>query len=165
MRADEPADPRLVAYVVLERQEADEKSHLIRQLRTNLQERLPEYMVPAAFVILDALPLTPNGKVDRQALPAPEGDALAAEAYLMPQTEAERRLAVLWQDLLHLEKVGMNDNFFSLGGHSLLLVKLQAQLNEQFDPQLTLVDLFKYPTIKALAEYLSQRQSGDRPAS
>ncbi|HEU4881105.1 MAG TPA: amino acid adenylation domain-containing protein, partial [Longimicrobium sp.] len=116
VRDDESGDRRLVAYVV-GAVEAD-------ALRDRLRQSLPEYMVPAAFVSLDALPLTANGKLDRKALPAPEGDAYARRSYESPLGEVEVALAEIWSELLGVEQVGRRDNFFELGGHSLLAIRL-----------------------------------------
>ncbi len=123
MREDTPGDRRLVAYLVGEPVEAE-------ALRTHLLATLPEYMVPAAYVRLDALPLTPNGKLDRRALPAPEGGAFAARAYEAPEGEIEEALAEVWAELLGVERVGRHDNFFELGGHSLLVVRLIDRMDE-----------------------------------
>jgi len=114
---------------------------------------LPEYMVPSAFVSLDALPLTPNGKLDRKALPAPEyaGDA---ERYVAPRTEAERKVAAAWAEVLGVENVGAHDRFFDLGGHSLLLVRVQALLREAFGQPVPITHLFRYLTVSALAAAL-----------
>ena len=152
-REDEPGDKRLVAYTVSQTSEAE----ITQELRRFLADRLPNYMVPSVFVQLEMLPLTPNGKIDRRALPAPEGRPQLEEAYVMPKTEAERIIAAVWQDMLQLEKVGINDNFFSVGGHSLLLVSIQAKLNEILDKELSIIELFKYPTIKELAQYLAHK--------
>jgi acyl carrier protein len=121
---------------------------------------LPEYMVPSAFVWLDALPLTPNGKVDHQALPAPEGLRPDLEAtYVAPSTESERIIATVWQEVLRIEKVGLYDNFFDLGGNSLLLVQVYNKLQEVFNKDISVADIFKYPTINALTKYLDQKKS------
>jgi acyl-CoA synthetase (AMP-forming)/AMP-acid ligase II len=123
-REDEPGDKRLVAYLV-----ADEGLDVsVSDLREALSRQLPEYMVPSAFVQLDALPLTANGKLDRQALPAPEASALHVHEYEPPQDEIEQALATLWQELLRVERVGRRDNFFELGGHSLLVVAMVERL-------------------------------------
>ncbi|MCA1993256.1 MAG: amino acid adenylation domain-containing protein, partial [Coleofasciculus sp. S288] len=155
-REDEQGSKRLVAYTVFE----PEPTPTITELRRFLEEKLPSYMVPSAFVLLDALPLTLNGKVDRKALPAPE--ALRPEldvAYVMPQTEAEQAIAKVWQKALKIEKIGIHDNFFELGGHSLLLVQVNSQLRELFNTDLSLIEMFRYPTISALAEYFSQTRN------
>ena len=155
LREETHDDQRLIAYVV----PAGAEAPTAGELRSHLQGVLPEYMLPAAFVTLDELPLTPNGKVDRRALPAPEGlrPQLAA-AYVAPQTETERVISAIWQDVLQIEKVGVYDNFFDLGGHSLLMVRVNRRLREELDREVSMIDLFRYPTVSALAEFLSQEQ-------
>ncbi|TFI51134.1 non-ribosomal peptide synthetase [Mastigocladus laminosus UU774] len=153
---DQPGKQRLVAYVVSKQEHNTNSEDLTQNLRNHLSKHLPNYMVPEALMILNALPVTPNGKIDHRALPTPEGYSQLADAYIMPQTNTERLIAAVWQDELQLERVGINDNFFSLGGHSLLLIKIQAKLNEIFPQRLSVVDMFKYPTIKSLAKHLSQ---------
>ncbi|NJO96601.1 MAG: non-ribosomal peptide synthetase, partial [Pleurocapsa sp. CRU_1_2] len=133
-----------------------QQSVSISELRRFLKEKLPEYMVPNIFVTLDALPLTPNGKVDRKAF-APSSRPQLEEAYVMPKTEAERIIATVWQDLLQLEKVGINDNFFTIGGNSLLSISIHTKLNKIFGKELSIIELFKYPTIKELAQYLTHK--------
>jgi amino acid adenylation domain-containing protein len=155
LREDVPGDQKLVAYAVAKNEDAP----VIEELRSHLQEQLPDYMIPSAFVMLDALPLTPNGKVDRRALPAPEGlrPKLAA-AYVQPQNETEQIISAIWQEALQIEKVGIHDNFFDLGGHSLLMVRVNRRLQEAFGREISMIDLFKYPTIIALSEFLTQEQ-------
>ncbi|MGB3533917.1 MAG: phosphopantetheine-binding protein, partial [Microcoleaceae cyanobacterium] len=145
-------EKRLVAYIV-----SDEKSELNEsQLRQFVAEKLPSYMIPSAWMRLDALPLTPNGKIDRNALPKPEQIRPELEAaYVMPKTEIEKTIAQIWQKALNLEKIGINDNFFDLGGHSLLVVKVHSQLRTAFSSDIPLVEMFRYPTINALANYFS----------
>ncbi len=113
-------------------------------------------MVPSAFVFLDALPLNPNGKVDRRALPAPSGDLSREGAYVAPQSELEERLAAIWCDVLGLDQVGVRDNFFDLGGHSLRLLQVHRRLMEEVECDLNVTDLFQYPTIAALAQRLHE---------
>ncbi|HEY3581086.1 MAG TPA: phosphopantetheine-binding protein [Pyrinomonadaceae bacterium] len=109
--------------------------------------------------MLDALPLTQNGKLDRRALPVPETSRPAlATSYLAPSTELERRIAEIWQDVLRVERIGMRDNFFELGGHSLLLVQLHGRLNETLEQQVSIIELFRYPTIASLVTHLGQNQ-------
>jgi amino acid adenylation domain-containing protein/FkbM family methyltransferase len=128
-------------------------------LRQFLKERLPEYMVPAAFVLLDRLPVTRNGKVDRRSLPAPEQLRPEVQAsYLAPRTQSERVIAAIWQLALRIEKVGVKDNFFDLGGHSLLMVQVHSKLREAFGKDISMVDMFQHPTISALATFLSDEQ-------
>jgi len=128
----------------------------VADLRVFLKDRLPEYMVPSAFVVLPSLPLNPSGKVDRNALPAPAGiRSSLATRYEAPRTEVEAMIADLWKDVLRLEKVGIHDNFFDLGGHSLLLVQVQARLERHLKRKLAIVDLFQYPSIETLSRYLT----------
>nr|WP_246276572.1 amino acid adenylation domain-containing protein [Microcoleus asticus] len=130
---------------------------LRKQLRDYLKERLPDYMIPSVFVIVDELPLTPNGKVDRKALPAPDAINPQLETtYIAPQTEVEQSIATVWQQVLHLEKVGVDDNFFDLGGHSLLMAQAHSKLREAIDRDVSMIEMFKYPTISSLAKYLSE---------
>ena len=122
-------------------------------------------MVPAAFVTLEALPLTPNGKVDRKALPIPDQVRPELEAvYLPPQTEVERTIANIWQEILLIEEIGIHDNFFELGGNSLLLVQVHKKLQQKYQ-HLSLVDLFQYPTINYLAKYLTQKEYKEKSKS
>ncbi len=160
-REDIPGNQQLVAYVVPEI-EQDTASFSPAKLRQALQARLPEYMVPAACVLLSTLPLTPNGKVDRRALPVPDWTR-EAEEYVAPRTPTEQTLAGLWADVLHLEQIGIHDNFFTLGGHSLLATQLLAQILETFQAQLPLRALFEAPTIAAFATLLEQH-SQQQPA-
>lgn len=158
-REDEPGHRRLVAYVVAHRKNA----LTVGELRSFLKEKLPEYMLPAAFALLDALPLTANGKVDRCQLPAPE-EIRPESDYVAPRTEVERTVARIWQEALHVEKVGVDDNFFDLGGHSLLVVMVNDKLRGMFDRDIPVVDMFDHPTVSSLAKYLSQGRS-DQPSS
>jgi amino acid adenylation domain-containing protein len=146
-REDSPGEKRLVAYVVGKEGLAPSVS----ELRGFLKERLPEYMVPSAFVGLPALPLTPNGKVDRKALPAPEGRGVA-EGYVPPCTPTEELLAGIWAEVLRQERVGRHDNFFALGGHSLVATQVIAQLSQVFPVKLPIHTLFAGPTVAELAE-------------
>jgi acyl-CoA synthetase (AMP-forming)/AMP-acid ligase II len=146
-------DTRLVAYLVTNQNPPPSHS----ELRSFLHEKLPDYMVPALFVRLDALPLAPNGKVDRRALPVPESWRPESEAeYVAPRTEMQRIIATIWQEILHVEQVGIHDNFFDLGGHSLLMTKVWHTLCTRLHKDLAMLDLFQYPTIHALATHLSQ---------
>ncbi|MFM7173597.1 MAG: phosphopantetheine-binding protein, partial [Caldilinea sp.] len=122
----------------------------VAALRSHLQRRLPDYMMPSAFVWLEALPLTPNGKVDRRALPAPES-ATPAESYVAPRTASERSLAEIWQQVLRVAQVGVQDNFFGLGGHSLLATQVLSRIRQQLSVELPLRALFEAPTVEGLA--------------
>ncbi len=151
VREDGNGEKRLVAYVVAE--SGPDAGELAGRLRAYLVSRLPEYMVPAAYVRLEEMPLTPNGKLDRKALPAPEGKGHAQRMYEAPRGEIEEKLAGLWQDLLGVEHVGRHDNFFELGGHSLLAVQLVEQLH-RLNLQVEVLALFTTPVLSELAATL-----------
>jgi amino acid adenylation domain-containing protein len=171
MREYAPGDRRLVAYVVVGQGRDHAAQHgaesYTGEIREFLEGRLPKYMVPSAFVPLAQMPLTPNGKLDRRALPPPPrgrdaGDAAAA--YAPPRTEAERGVAAIWRDVLGVEEVGLYDNFFDLGGHSLLMIQAHAKLRRAFGSDLSVIDLFKHPTVNSLARYLERRAPSVSPA-
>ncbi|MEJ2416092.1 MAG: amino acid adenylation domain-containing protein [Exilibacterium sp.] len=147
----------LAAYVVCEESLTIDKT----SLRSALKDQLPHYMIPSFFIFLDELPLTPNGKVNRKALPLPDQDALQTQDYVAPRTEMEKVVAEIWAEILALpqDKVGVHDNFFDLGGHSLLLAQLHSRLSQQLEQPLSMLELFQYPTIQALANYLNQKQN------
>ena len=148
-REDIPGNKRLVAYLV-----SKDHSLSTTQLSEFLKQKLPEYMVSYAFVVLEALPLTPNGKVDRKALPAPDGVINRTQKYVPPQTDTEKHIAAVLQEALQLEKVGIYDNFFELGANSLILVKIHSKLQETLSVEISLVDMFTYPNIKVLSQYI-----------
>jgi acyl carrier protein len=156
-REEKNGEKRLVAYVVSEVETAE--------LRRYLQERLPDYMVPAAWMTLAALPLTANGKVDRKALPAPDSQRPDLKsAYIAPRSAIERDIAAVWQEVLAIENVGVNDNFFDLGGHSLQAVLVHGKLRAKFEKNLLLFELFQFPTIAAMAKYISNDYAEELPA-
>jgi amino acid adenylation domain-containing protein len=158
LREDVPGDKHLAAYVV----PASGELITAAELRRFAREKLPEYMVPSAVVVLDALPLLPNGKVDRRGLPAPERRQ-SDEAFVAPANEAERAIAEVWKELLNVEKIGVHDNFFDLGGHSLLVIQLHSRLRQRLGRQdLTVVDLFIHPTIHALVARFTEQPGSDR---
>ncbi|WP_375772564.1 non-ribosomal peptide synthase/polyketide synthase [Archangium gephyra] len=146
VREDVPGDKRLVAYFTSDSQQLDTPA-----LRAFLQQRLPEFMLPSAFVRLAALPLTSNAKVDRKALPAPDGALSTGTEYVAPRSETEQQLAALWSEVLRVERVGLHDNFFELGGHSLLATQVISRLRATFGVELPLRTLFEAPTLEALA--------------
>jgi acyl-coenzyme A synthetase/AMP-(fatty) acid ligase len=153
VREDTPGDKRLVAYLTAKNGAVPKPS----ALRGLLQDKLPEYMIPSAFVALERLPLTPNGKVDRKALPKPDFEAVADKSkFIAPGTPTEMVLAEIWGDVLKLKHVGVHDNFFDLGGHSLLMVQVQSRASEKLQRDVSIVELFQYPTISALAQHLGQ---------
>ncbi len=147
-REDSPGDKRLVAYVV----SASSSSSLASELRTFLQQKFPEYMVPSAFMFLESLPLTPNGKVDRKALPAPDQSRPELEhSYTAPRTPVEALLANIWAEVLKLDKIGIHDNFFQLGGHSLMATQVVSRVRQAFQVELPVRALFEAPTVAELA--------------
>lgn len=152
-------DKLLVAYVVPQQNSAPEAG----KLRGFLEDKLPHYMMPSAFVMLDSLPLTPNGKVDRRALAAPILSHLGRES-VPPRDIVELRLARIWQEVMGIDRVGVRDNFFELGGHSLLAVRLMARIRQCFDKELPLSALFEGATVEHLARIL-RRQSEPAPWS
>jgi acyl carrier protein len=154
-REDAPGEKRLVGYVTTR----DGQALGAEELRTHLKASLPEYMVPGAFVWLEHLPLTPNGKLDRKGLPAPGLTAYASREYEAPRGEVESRVAQIWQELLKVERVGRHDNFFELGGHSLHSMKLSVRVTEHFGARLSLVAVFKNPTVRELAEHSRRQRS------
>jgi amino acid adenylation domain-containing protein len=151
---------RLVGYVA-----TADPSLTTAYLRRFLHDSLPDYMIPAAFVTLAVMPLTPNGKVDRDALPPPDLSGQTADEYVPPQTELQRQVAVLWQELLGVERVGLDDNFFDLGGHSLLVVQLHGRLKDISAEAPSVIDLFKFSTVRALAEQLGRSETDLAAAS
>lgn len=162
-RQEETRETRLIAYIVPAPQPAagdepaaDDKVALSATLRSHVQQKLPDYMAPAAFVPVDALPLTPNGKVDRRALPAPDETYALPGTTTPPRTPVEEKLAAIWCDLLHLSRIGVDDNFFAAGGHSLLALQAINRSNTAFEARLTLRDLFDEPTIAGLAARIGQ---------
>ncbi|HSF40807.1 MAG TPA: amino acid adenylation domain-containing protein, partial [Thermoanaerobaculia bacterium] len=150
------AGARLVAYAV-----PREPGGALPDLRAWLRDRLPEVMVPAAIVSLDAFPLTPNGKLDRRALPEPDAARRTpAEAFVPPRAGLESAVAEVWREVLGVPEVGAGDNFFDLGGHSLLLVEVQTRLKERLGEEVSLLDLFRNPNVGSLARFLAGRAAG-----
>jgi len=158
-RANAPGNICLVAYVV----RRDAATHISAEsLRGYLRGRLPEYMVPSAFVFIDALPLTPSGKLDRNALPVPDRQSLdRTEAFVAPRTPTEEAVAAVWADVLGKPIVGAHDNFFDLGGHSLLATQVVARLREIFQIEVPVPSLFEHPTVSALSEEVERRRAAD----
>jgi acyl carrier protein len=146
-REDAPGERRIVAYVVAAEGTAAPGA---AELRAHLRERVPEHMLPAAFVALEALPLTPSGKLDRRALPAP-GAAAPEREHVAPRNAAEELLARVFGEVLSLERVGVHDHFFELGGHSLLATRVVSRVREVFGVEVPLRALFELPTVAALA--------------
>jgi len=147
VREEEPGEKELVAYVVL----AAGAKLDAGELRDHLRKRLPDYMVPSEFVSISSVPVTANGKLNRAALPTPNGSRPHAEAYVEPRTPVEEELVKILAPLLKLQRVGVNDNFFLLGGHSLLGTQLIARISETFGVELTLLKLFDHPTVAEMS--------------
>ncbi len=154
VREDEPGDKRLVAYLVAERQGGNPLD--IPALRKQLKLTMPDYMIPSAFVELERLPLNANGKLDRALLPAPDPASRASDsAYAEPTTDTEKEIAAVWRDVLGLEKIGIDDEFFDLGGDSFKAIKVVRRMGNSF----SVMDLFQFPTIRELSEQLSAGSS------
>ncbi|MGA9381124.1 MAG: amino acid adenylation domain-containing protein, partial [Phormidium sp.] len=157
VREDSPGEKRLVAYLVSDL----EVTPTTNELREYLKAKLPEYMIPSAFVFLEALPLTPNGKIDRRTLPTPDFQNEQKDKYVAPRTPVEEILAQIWTQVLKLNSIGVYDNFFELGGHSLLATQVISRLPEAFGINLPLRHLFESPTVAQLSQVISaQLQTG-----
>jgi acyl carrier protein len=152
VREDEPGNKQLVGYVVAR----EGRSPTAQDLQQFIKSKLPEYMAPAQFVFLPSIPLTTNGKVDRKALPAPTyGHAAGAaeeKGFAAPHTETEKAIAEIWSKLMKLERIGIHDDFFDFGGHSLMAMKMVSQIEERFGVSLPLADFLEEPTIAGLAK-------------
>ncbi|HEY9763710.1 MAG TPA: amino acid adenylation domain-containing protein [Trichocoleus sp.] len=156
---EERGNQRLIAYVVSRHLKGT--THLVPELRAFLKRKLPEFMVPSAFVMMDSLPITPNGKVDRRALPTPTSDRPdLREAFVAPRNSTEQQLAAIWMQALGIQQVGIHDNFFDLGGHSLLAAQILFQIQQIFSIELALRTLFLAPTIADLAQAIADQQTG-----
>ena len=153
-------ESRLVAYIV--QSTGGIESDLVPELRRHLREQLPEYMIPAVFLVLPALPLLPNGKVDRHALPDLD-QSEAAKPDTQARTSTESRIQQVWREALGIDHVGVHENFFDVGGHSLLLAAVQTKLAGAFNREIASVDLYRYPTISALAKRFDDHDAEQRP--
>ena len=163
-RTERSGEKRLAAYVVPHGAPAPPLP-AAGELQDYLRQRLPEYMVPPAWMTLAKLPVTPNGKLDRKALPEPELARLgSADAFVAPQSEVEQAIAEIWREVLGVEQVGIHDKFFQLGGHSLLLVRVHARLQERFGRELSMMDLFRYSDVSSLARHLAGGEAESVPA-
>jgi acyl carrier protein len=152
-REDTPGDKRLVAYILSHQDQAARVS----ELRGYVEKKLPDNMVPSAFVMLDAFPLTPNGKVDRRALPAPDlTRPEIEEPFVAPRSHVEEVLAQIWADVLRLEQVGIHDNFFELGGHSLLATQVVSRVRDAFQVELSLPSFFEAPRVETLSKIIEE---------
>ncbi|HYF81964.1 MAG TPA: amino acid adenylation domain-containing protein, partial [Clostridia bacterium] len=151
-REDKNGDKYLCAYITAGR------GLTVSELREYLGKELPEYMIPSYFVQLESMPLTPNGKIDRKALPEPNSSTTAGVEYEASRNEIEEKLVKIWQEVLKVEQVGINDNFFELGGHSLKATSLVAKIHKELNVEMPLREIFKAPTIKRIAEYISGQE-------
>jgi len=151
-RAGEAGVERLVAHVAAPGH-ADVSG---RELADFIRKTLPEYMIPSIFVVLETFPRLPNGKIDRGKLPAPEAQRPeSAGSFVAPSSELAHQLAEIWQEVLGLERVGVDDSFFDLGGHSLLMAKVHDRIEQLVGRQIPIVELFQFPTIRSLERHLS----------
>jgi acyl-coenzyme A synthetase/AMP-(fatty) acid ligase/acyl carrier protein len=156
-REDAPGEKRLVAYLVPE-----DPAPTMSELRRFLKERLPDFMVPAGFVLLESLPISPNGKLDRRALPAPDAGASGPEDdYVAPRTPVEELLATIWATVLRVDRVGVHSNFFELGGHSLMATQVISRIAASLGVELPLRAIFEAPTVAELAARIIAAQSSD----
>lgn len=154
--ANDIADKRIVAYIVWKQGMTSQAG----ELRNFIKGHLPEYMLPSAYVEMDALPLSPNGKVDRKLLPAPDGARPELEqAFVAPRNDVEQTLANIWAEVLRLDQIGINDNFFDLGGHSLLATQVISRVQVAFNVELPLRAIFENPTVAGLGMALVQAQA------
>jgi acyl carrier protein len=142
----------LVAYYV--KQDVNAEYPDRQEIRSFLQKKLPEYMIPGFYVELDHIPFTSNGKLDRKALPLLSGEDTVRREYIAPRNAVETKLVQIWQDVLGIDKLGITDNFFEIGGNSLIIVKLSNKISSEFDVTLTMGQFFVNPTIEKLAEQL-----------
>jgi arthrofactin-type cyclic lipopeptide synthetase C len=131
----------------------------MEDLRAHLESALPDYMIPSAFITLDSFPLTANGKLDRQALPAPDSQTYVSQRFEPPQGEMEEALAAIWQDVLRVEKIGRQNKFLELGGHSVQGMRLVVRVAERFGIQMSFPDLFQHPTVRQMAELVQTRKA------
>ncbi|MFC2146220.1 amino acid adenylation domain-containing protein, partial [Acidobacteriota bacterium] len=154
-RTDDNGQDYLCAYIGVRSTQLS-----MNELKEYLLQNLPDYMVPSVFVTMDRLPVTSSGKIDRKALPVP--DAIPDREYMAPGTDIEKKIAVVWQGVLKRDKIGINDNFFSIGGSSITIIQVSTRLREVFNRELPVVKLFEYTTIGALANYLEQQQKESR---
>jgi len=160
MVCEDGTTPQLVAYVVPESQSStDEQDRVSDNCRKALKCHLPDYMIPDVFVLLEAMPLTPNGKIDRQRLPAPDSAKAPGHQYIAPRTDTEQRLCQIWQEVLGISVIGIHDNFFEVGGNSLLLVRVATAVMDEFGIEIGLLQSFSSPTIEALAAMIDERQT------
>jgi acyl carrier protein len=166
VREEIPGDKQIVAYVVQDNPEGETSRQFVPELRNWLRARLPAYMTPSSFVVLDELPLNANGKVDRRALPAPAATPyVTEETFIAPRTPEEKTIAEIWAEVLDGRPVSVEANFFDLGGHSLLATRVVSRIREKCGVELPLRLLFDSPTVAALASHLAAVQPAQTEAS
>jgi len=141
----------LVAYIVSTETTVDRQS-----IRTSMRQYLPDYMIPSVYMKLDAMPLTPNGKIDRKALPEPDYEQMMSNSYVAPSSETEKQLVEIWSEILDVDKVGVQDNFFDIGGHSLMATQVISKIREVFQCEIPLRDIFDEPNIENLAKIIDE---------
>ena len=152
IQEDNRGEKRIVAFVTT----ADGTGASTSELRSFLRQKLPEFMIPASFVFLNALPVSPNGKLDRRALPEHEAAPdRASSAFPEPKSEIEQAIAATWQEVLQVDHVSRDDNFFDIGGHSLLMARVHSNLRDSLAADVSMIDMFRFPTISSLARHLS----------
>jgi aryl carrier-like protein len=162
LREDKPGNKRLVAYLVA----LNNASLNVDEVRRFARKKLPDHMVPAAFAVVESLPLMPNGKIDYRALPDPDELGLQSKAeFVSPRNELENKIAAIWKEVLGVRQVSVHDNFFDLGGHSILMAQVFEQLRQTVRENITMVEFFEHPTISALARHLSREKSAAASAT
>jgi acyl carrier protein len=152
--SDQSGDKRLVAYIVMDEAPGRDGEDAVAGLRSALRQSLPDYMVPSHFMVLEGLPLNANGKVDRKALPTPAGTAFSAQSYVAPQTPIEEAVAQIWCEVLGLDRVGVTDDFFDLGGHSLQATRVVSRIEDLLGVTLPLKTMFDAPTIEKILDHI-----------
>ncbi len=158
-RKDEEQNNYLCAYIVLDKEQNQDKSLTVTELRQHLDKELPDYMIPSYFIQLEKLPLTTNGKVDRKALPEPDGSIFTGAEYEAPRNSTEEKLVEIWREVLRVEKIGINDNFFELGGHSLKAINLAAKIQKALEAEVSIGEILRNPTIKEISKVILERKN------
>lgn len=157
------ASPRIIAYVVAEKEYKDNKNELLVNMKNSLKQKLPDYMIPSIFMFIDHFELLPNGKRNMNALPAPELDESKREGFVAAENATQEKILEIWKEVLGLSTISIEDNFFDLGGHSILALEVVSRIKKEFNGSLSVIDFFKYPTIEKFAEMMDS-SNGEKQA-